>query len=436
VSFSTNGNNEAKSTTATFGTNGVYDFQVVIRDQDGQMALSPTSGVVSVTVTQAVATFTVSPASLWLFAGATQQFTAANAADQFGIAMSVVPANYEWSAGGAGTIDTGTNVATLVAGATAGSYMVTSRYGTATATASVLVATELVWDGTLNDWQTAHWSNPVGGLTVPQEGISYAVTSGTASATATPFPGAPLRIAAGGTLSVENSATSTGVVTLAGGTVTCAGNYSLSALNGLVAGAGANTIDVAANTLTLPLAVTGAGSLTKQGAGTLRLAGNNTYTGLTTVNNGTLLVDGSLAASGTVSLAGGTLGGTGTVGTVTSSATLSPGHGATMGTLTASNLVLTAGCTNAFDLGVAGASDSVAVNGTLTLGGGVVTVLPQAGFDCGTYTLFSYGTSSGVTPPTPITRFLGYSLTVTNNATAHQVQLIVTEVRGSVYTIR
>jgi len=53
--------------------------------------------------------------------------------------MSVVPANYLWAAGGAGTIGTGADVVSLVAGVTEGVYAVTSQYGTATVTVPVTV---------------------------------------------------------------------------------------------------------------------------------------------------------------------------------------------------------------------------------------------------------------------------------------------------------
>src|SRR5262249_54628810 len=68
------------------------------------------------------------------------------------------------------------------------------------------------------------------------------------------------------------------------------------------------------DTLTLAAAISGAGTLSKAGPGTLILTGSNTYTGATTINGGTLIVNGSIANSTVTVNAGGRLGGTGTLG--------------------------------------------------------------------------------------------------------------------------
>ena len=82
VSFSTNGSNAAKNTTATFTAAGNYSFQVTITDPGGLTAAS----TVNVTVNQTLTAITVSPASVSLAAGGTQQYTA-TAEDQFGAAF-------------------------------------------------------------------------------------------------------------------------------------------------------------------------------------------------------------------------------------------------------------------------------------------------------------------------------------------------------------
>ena len=94
VSFSANGSNAAKNTTATFSKAGSYTFQVTITDAGG---LSATSSV-TVTVNQTLTSITVTPATPSLASHATQQFTAAGI-DQFGNAMSLGSTTWSATAG-------------------------------------------------------------------------------------------------------------------------------------------------------------------------------------------------------------------------------------------------------------------------------------------------------------------------------------------------
>jgi autotransporter-associated beta strand protein len=99
-------------------------------------------------------------------------------------------------------------------------------------------------------------------------------------------------------------------------------------------------------TLTVSNAISGGGSLEKNGVGTVILTNANTYSGNTTINAGTLQIDGSLSSSSTATVSvnsgstlAGTLAGTGTINravSVASGATLSPGGnaGLNVGTLT------------------------------------------------------------------------------------------------------
>ena len=89
------------------------------------------------------------------------------------------------------------------------------------------------------------------------------------------------------------------------------------------------------DSLTLAAAISGFGTLSKAGSGTLTLSGISTYSGATTVNGGTLSVTGSIASSSGVTVNAGTLNGTGTVSDVTINAggTLAPGLPAATGTL-------------------------------------------------------------------------------------------------------
>ena len=99
VSFSANGTNGSKNTTATFTKAGNYGFQVTIADAGG---LSTTS-TVNVTVAQTLTSIIVSPASATLNENATQQFTA-TAYDQFGNALTMQP-SFTWALAGGGSVN-------------------------------------------------------------------------------------------------------------------------------------------------------------------------------------------------------------------------------------------------------------------------------------------------------------------------------------------
>ena len=142
--------------------------------------------------------------------------------------------------------------------------------------------------------------------------------------------------------------------------------------------------------------VTGAGNLTKSGAGLMQYTGASTGSGTTTVSGGTLQVDGTLGTNTLTIASGATLAGTGTVKgatTVQSGGTLAPGSAA-LGTLSISNsLTLAAGSTNAFGINKTGTTltgdlvkglTGVTYGGTLT-----VTATGNALAAGDSFTLFS-----------------------------------------------
>ena len=89
--FSANGTNAAKNTTATFSAAGTYVLTANIVDPANGGAASS----VSVTVSQTATSLTVAPALVGVAAGATQQFTA-TVLDQFGAALASQP-SVTWS---------------------------------------------------------------------------------------------------------------------------------------------------------------------------------------------------------------------------------------------------------------------------------------------------------------------------------------------------
>jgi autotransporter-associated beta strand protein len=167
--------------------------------------------------------------------------------------------------------------------------------------------------------------------------------------------GAQVNTLGGGTVTFSNGATGSSVGTMSNGTLNANVALVVSNYNG-------GNIDVASRTdVTLrggssSGVISGQGGVTKQGATTLTLSGNNTFTGTTSVEEGRLVVaqGGSLASTtttvtgstltvnGTVSGAvtassGGVVGGSGTVGTlnILGGGVFAPGNSA--GTTTATN---------------------------------------------------------------------------------------------------
>ncbi len=130
-------------------------------------------------------------------------------------------------------------------------------------------------------------------------------------------------------------------------------------------------------------AISGTGSLTKTGAGTLVLGGANVYGGTTTVAGGTLLVNGANTGTGAYAVGSGILGGGGQIAgavTVASGAVLAPGGTNAVATFTVNNAVtISAGGVLHVDIR-AGVADRLALTGDLRLqDGALLTVALPAG---------------------------------------------------------
>ena len=129
--FSVNGTNAAKNTTATFSKIGTYTLQV--RASDAQNASATSS--VTVTVNATSTGVAVSPASASIAKNATQLFTA-TATDQFGGALATQP-TFTWTKSGGGTISA---TGLFTAGATVGGpFTITATGGGKSGTASVTI---------------------------------------------------------------------------------------------------------------------------------------------------------------------------------------------------------------------------------------------------------------------------------------------------------
>ncbi len=158
VTFSDNGDNSAKNTTATFAMAGTYDFLVTITDAGG---LSVTSAA-SVTVAQTVRSVTVSPSSTAITFGSSQQFSA-TALDQFGVAMSSQPA-FTWLVASGGGSVSSSGLYTAPASATRATVSATASAVSGSASIAVVSSIDtLVVDTTTDvvDGNTSSDSAPL-----------------------------------------------------------------------------------------------------------------------------------------------------------------------------------------------------------------------------------------------------------------------------------
>lgn len=178
----------------------------------------------------------------------------------------------------------------------------------------------------------------------------------------------PKLSAGGGARNIGN-----GIAFVGGSVMGITGSNALTLTGDVSLGAGSRTLlvdNTALSTMTGTFSGTG-GSLTKDGAGVLKITGNNTYDTGTTVTNGTLLVS-NTAGSGTgtsavIIGATGTLGGTGTVGgAITNNGVIAPGESGT-GTLSVTGNVTDA-ASSSWSIALSGASATkLAVTGDIDL---------------------------------------------------------------------
>jgi autotransporter-associated beta strand protein len=200
-----------------------------------------------------------------------------------------------------------------------------------------------------------------------------------------------------GTLILSGDNTYTGLTTISGGTLQIGNPATNNGTTGSVVG---NILDNAAlvfarsNTYNYSGQITGTGTVTQIGTGTLTLPGINTYTGATNVNAGILEVDGSIASSSLTTVGNGALlMGTGTVGTaqIGSGGTFAPGAMGVPGTsmTVAGNLAFASAAIYLVQLNPSTASFAN-VSGSAALGGATVNaVYANGSYVAKTYTILT-----------------------------------------------
>ncbi len=228
--------------------------------------------------------------------------------------------------------------------------------------------------------------------------LSPAVTGGNTYSGGTRINGGTIAMAADNALGAAS-----GALALNGGAVRFDASFDFANSRAITLGANGGTFDTNGNTSSIQQAMSGAGSLTKHGAGTLNLEGANTYSGTTTVTAGALYINGNQsAATGLTSIqSGAIIGGIGTIGgslVVADGGILAPGkEGQAPGALTiAGNLQLGANSVLNYSFGQANVvggplNDLTAVKGNLTLDGTLNVITPPNGtFAPGVYRIISY----------------------------------------------
>lgn len=175
ATFSANGTNAAKATTASFEAIGDYLVSVRISDADG---LSATSAV-HLRVVPVADALLISPPVASVTVGGHVAFSA-SLLDQFGQAMSAQPGSFGWIASGGGAID---SAGAFVASTAGGPFTVTATSGALSASASVTVnraTAAVVLGGLLRNYDGT--PKPVSVTTSPA-GLAVAITyDGAASA--------------------------------------------------------------------------------------------------------------------------------------------------------------------------------------------------------------------------------------------------------------
>jgi len=234
-------------------------------------------------------------------------------------------------------------------------------------------------------------------IDIGEEGQTYGNTLVVSNATVT----------CGG-LNVGGPGATNNLLSFSGGTITVNGNMTVMATNTVTFAAGVLS---AGSMYCDPTANGGNAFVVGDGVHAAIYAMNPYDTGYHTFGSGLMITnDATLEGNGTL------------VSNVTVLGTFSPGFGAGGSVYVSNNLAFGTLATLDYDLGTL--SDSATVSGALTLNGSI-NVANSGGLASGNYVIFTYGSlvNNGLIvnsmPP-------GFSVTVSNNAAANQILLVVT----------
>jgi len=316
--------------------------------------------------------------------------------------------------------------------------------GTLTGDATA-IAGNVVFDPGMDGPVAVIFDQGSGNANSPADGIYAGTISGSGSVTKT----------GDGTLTLAGENTYTGVTTISAGTLRVGNGGTVGSIVGDVVDDGALVFDHDDNLLVFSGAISGAGSLTRTGTGTLVLNGDsNGFAGTTGVAGGTLLVGDSATLGGDVSVAAGALlGGRGRIGgnvDVRAGGHVAPGYVDVstsngdvlafpqqhIGTLTVGgDFTAARGSVLDFEFGApggdfhtVGTGDHIDVAGDLTLDGVTLNVTDTGGMGPGLYNLFTYGGTLSETPGGIVLGALpvGQSLYLQDLPAQKQVNLIDT----------